>query len=250
MGLRFIGEVKTASRKFPLKALGSIEMSERGERHTFVHKDADGRPKILAMSWLDGERRYFVATASSAIDGEPCSRIRWRQLPDGPKRITIKVPQPEVAEVYYSCCASIDRQNGCRQADLGMEKQFQVKEWSFRVNSRLLAIIVVDSWLVYSGANGERRSMSQGEYYESLSAALIENSWDGASLRVRQCADRESLRVSTPRSGISAHLVATKRKRKNKNGGTLPYALFGNCSSCKRKMSRFLALHMRNKMEL
>jgi hypothetical protein len=44
------------------------------------------------MSWLDRERRYFVATACSAIDGEPYSRIRWRQLPDGPERITIKVP--------------------------------------------------------------------------------------------------------------------------------------------------------------
>jgi hypothetical protein len=122
-----------------------------------------------------------------------------------------------------------------------MRTKFQVKEWSFRVKSSLLAMIVVDSWLVYSGANGERRSMSQGEYYESLAVALIENSWDGASLRVRQCADRESLRISTPRSGISAHLVATKRKRKNKNGDTLPYALFGNCSSCKRKKSRFLS---------
>jgi hypothetical protein len=240
MGLRFIGVVKTASRKFPIKALGSIEMSERGERHTFVHKDADGRPKILAMSWLDRERRYFVATAYSAAEGEPYRRVRWRQLADGPERITITVPQPELAEVYYSCCASIDRHNRCRQADLGIEKSFQVKEWSFRVNSSLLAMIVVDTWLLYSGSRGERRSMSQGEFYESLAVALIENRWDGASLRVRQCVDREGVVPSIPRSGISVHLVATKRKRKNKEGETLPYALFGNCSSCKRKKSRFI----------
>jgi hypothetical protein len=82
----------------------------------------------MAMSWLDRERRYFVATACSAVEGEPYSRIRWHQLADGLERVKIKVPQPEAAEVYYSCCASIDRHNRCRQADLGIEKKFQVKE--------------------------------------------------------------------------------------------------------------------------
>jgi hypothetical protein len=108
------------------------------------------------------------------------------------------------------------------------------------VNSSLLAMIVVDSWMVYSGLKGERRSMSQGEFYEDLAVALIENSWDGASLRIRQSMDSNYSMRPTPKSGISAHLVAKKRKRKNENGETLPYTLFGNCCSCKQKKSRFI----------
>jgi Transposase IS4 len=41
MGLKFIGVVKTATRNFPMQALGSIEMGTRGERHTYVNKIAE-----------------------------------------------------------------------------------------------------------------------------------------------------------------------------------------------------------------
>jgi hypothetical protein len=30
-------------------------------------------------------------------------------LEDGPERVELVVPQPQVAEVYYSACAQIDR---------------------------------------------------------------------------------------------------------------------------------------------
>jgi hypothetical protein len=78
---------------------------------------------------------------------------------------------PEAAELYYSCCAKIDQHNRCRQADLEMEKRFPVKEWSFRVNSSLLAMIFVDSWMEHRGAVGDDHGMEQ-----------LENRWDGCSL--------------------------------------------------------------------
>jgi Transposase IS4 len=241
MDLKFIGVIKTATRKFPMQALGCHQMGERGERMCFVNKDSNGDPRMLAMVWLDRERRYFVATASSAADGKAYTRVRWRQLEDGPRKVEINVPQPEVSELYYSCCAAIDKHNRCRQADLGLEKKFQVKEWSFRVNSSLLAMLVVDAWMIYTGAVGDYKSMSQSEFYETLATELIENKWDGMNLRQRITSELEAPRwCDRPRSGISAHLTPTKRKRKNKEGETLPYALFGNCVECKRSKSRFL----------
>jgi hypothetical protein len=71
MGLKFIGVVKTATRKFPMQALGSIKMEMRGERHTYVNKTEDGRVRMMAMVWLDRERRYFISTASSGVEGSP-----------------------------------------------------------------------------------------------------------------------------------------------------------------------------------
>jgi hypothetical protein len=57
MGLKFIGVAKTATRKIPMQALGSVEMETRGERHTYVNKTADGRVRMMTMVWLCRERR-------------------------------------------------------------------------------------------------------------------------------------------------------------------------------------------------
>jgi hypothetical protein len=116
-----------------------------------------------------------------------------------------------------------------------------VKEWSFRVNSSLLAMITVDSWMVYRGTVGDGHGLSQNEYYIQLASALIENRWDGTSLRERKIQRQEGIAgTERPRSGLSANLTPTKRKRKNKEGETLPYTLFGNCCECKRMKSLFL----------
>jgi Transposase IS4 len=151
MGLKFIGVVKTATRKFPMHALDSVEVKTRGERHTCVNKTADGRVRMKAMVWLDRERRYFISTASSAAEVSPYTRRRWRQLEAGLEKVEIVVPQPAVTELYYSCCTKIDQHNRCRQADLEIEKVFQVKERGFRVSFSLLAMIIVDSWMVCRG---------------------------------------------------------------------------------------------------
>jgi hypothetical protein len=44
-----------------MQALGSIEMEMRGERDTYVNKTEDGRVRMMAMVWLDRERRYFIS---------------------------------------------------------------------------------------------------------------------------------------------------------------------------------------------
>jgi hypothetical protein len=65
----------------------------------------------MTMTWVDLDRRYVIATTSCTLDGESFSRVRWRQLEDGPERVELVVPQPHVAEVYYTACAQIDRYN-------------------------------------------------------------------------------------------------------------------------------------------
>jgi hypothetical protein len=65
----------------------------------------------MAMTWVDRDRRYFIATTSCTLDGESFSCVRCRQLEDGPKPVELVVPQPQVAEVYYTACAQIDMHN-------------------------------------------------------------------------------------------------------------------------------------------
>jgi hypothetical protein len=162
----------------------------------------------MAMTRFDRDRRYFIATTSCTLDGESFSRVRWRQLDDGPERVELVVPQPLVAEVYYPASAQIDRHNRFILADLSLESKVGTHDWSFRVNCSVLGVIVVDAWLVYSGGRGIRTGMA----YEQLAGQLIDNYFDSGGLR-----DRHSNLVTpgaTPRSGICAQLTLTKKKPK------------------------------------
>jgi hypothetical protein len=97
-----------------------------------------------------------------------------------------------------------------------MEKVFQVKEWSFKVNSSLFAMIIVDSWTVYRGAVEDGHGLSQNEYYMQLASELIENRWDGSSLRERKIQRQEGIAgTERPRSCLSAHLTPTKPQTEN-----------------------------------
>jgi hypothetical protein len=83
---------------------------------------------MMAVMWLYRERRYFFVTTSSIAEGRPYDRMRWRQGQDVPERVTFSVPQPQVAELYYSACAKINRLNRSRQGDLMLERKFVTHE--------------------------------------------------------------------------------------------------------------------------
>jgi hypothetical protein len=75
----------------------------------------------MALVWGDLERRYFISTATSAIEGAFYERTRWMQMDCGPQRVTFQIKQPLVAELYHDCCEIVDRHNRCRKDDLMLE---------------------------------------------------------------------------------------------------------------------------------
>ena len=227
MGLKFIGVVKTATRRFPMTYLSELDLKKRGEWKSVVRRDADDKIMQVALVWMDRERRYFVANASKTLNATPYSRIRWRQLSDGPARTELTIDQPQIAEVYYQACAKIDQHNRCRQKDLMLERKVHTVDWSFRVNTSILGMIVVYAWLVYSGERGSYPKLTQRHFYEDLAYDLVFNSYDQLGLRTGGDVDGIQTEVLTPQklsSGVGVH-PPTKRKRKQKNGDRTPYAL-------------------------
>jgi hypothetical protein len=79
LGLRFIGVVKTATKRFPLKHLSGLELRDRGGCVGLMSKRIDGQSSLLAFVWMDRNRRYFIATGSCVQAGKTYSRNRWRQ---------------------------------------------------------------------------------------------------------------------------------------------------------------------------
>jgi len=243
LGLRFIGVVKTATRKFPMKWLSEVELAVRGDRKGLVTRAEDGKVVAMAYVWMDRERRYFITNTASLSEGKPYVRYRWRQVSQvtnaDPERVELVVAQPEACEIYYATCGLIDQHNRHRQDTLQLERKIETKDWAVRVGTSLLAMMVVDTWLVYNGATATTES--QQDFYTSLSEELIDNIYDqvGGTLVARMQSegvnhspDLVDRRTGAGRSGIMAHLTPTKKKRKTKEEGLTNHSLQGRCRVC------------------
>ena len=142
---------------------------------------------------------------------------------------------PNVCETYYSACAAVDRHNICRQQDLNLEKKFRTKRWSLRVNTSILAMVIVDSWLLYKGYHDGRAHMDPWHFYSQLGDELVDNVVDGASTRrlSASSANEDVDPFADIATGTGIRLIPTTRKRKRADG-TLTNALYQQqCRICK-----------------
>ena len=208
---------------------------------TMVSTETEG-PNLMAVMWIDRGRIYFVSSAGSTNPGSVIYRERWNTKNGLTSKEQITVGIPDVCEKYYDTCSQIDIHNRCRQDDLKLEKKFEVKGWSTRVNTTLLGICIVDAWKLYIGSRRSKRHMSPNEFYYELADELIDNNEDMVTLRQRSEEFEGSL--SSPSSigcGVGTHLAVTNRKRR-KADGTMTFAVYqGRCEICKSsKKSKFI----------
>jgi len=143
MGLRFVGVVKNSTTRYPMAALSTLEVPTRGSSDSLYHRNAAGQIDLMAAMWVDRDRRYFISTTSTCLDGASIERLRWRTGAEESERVPLTIRQPQVAEVYYQSCAQIDRHNRCRQDDLRIEHAYGTHDWSTRVNMSILGICVL-----------------------------------------------------------------------------------------------------------
>jgi hypothetical protein len=104
-GLRFIGVVKTATRRYPMSELSRIEFGSRGDSVGIISLNVAREPLIMAFPWVDLDRRYFVSTCSSLAPGTPYTRKRMRQVsmePNAsPEVVELTVPQSQASEILH-----------------------------------------------------------------------------------------------------------------------------------------------------
>jgi hypothetical protein len=264
MGFRYIGVVKTATKKYPMAYLSNLVLQQRGDRHGVVRRNDAGMITMMAFVWMDRERRYFIASAGSLAEGRPYVRHRWRQVTsveqdEDPEYVELVVPQPRAAELYYNTCPKIDQHNRDRQSSLSVERKLVTNDWSQRVNLSIFAMIVVDTWRVYSqftfptpnrdGGDDEENDNwieSQKCFYGRLAAELIDNRIGQVGGRPR-CQQGEAeedddynpaidYETGEARSGVDAHITPTKRRQKDKRGREkVTHSLQGRCQVCGEK---------------
>ena len=245
LGLRFIGVIKTATKKFPQSYLSSIEAPSgqaRGWWKGVVHK-VNGIDTLYAFVWVDRDRRYFITNTSSLCHGRPYTRERQRQIQpvesqEPPERVQLTINQPMAAELYYDTCGKIDQHNKRRHDTLRLEKKIETNDWSKRVNLSIFAMTVVDSFLLYNQLVDDKES--EMVFYAKLAEELIDNQYDRVVRRKRPSGDGFGSPSSIigadglPRAGINTHLTPTKRKRMARGAITKQYYQ-GKCKVCKKK---------------
>jgi hypothetical protein len=243
-GMGFIGVVKTATKRFPMKYLSKLEFQgpDRGHRSGVVARGPDGVATLMAFIWVDRDRRYFIASASSLEVGLPHVRDRWRQVDMTPnadaERVVVTVRQPKACEKYYSACGKIDGHNRHRQATLMLENKLPVHDWSKRVNMTFFGMTVVDSWLAFTACT--QSCETQKEFYTLLSEELIDNTYDLEGQRPRRTAQDSTASptlhkaTGVPRGGVHSHITPTKKKRMVK-GEVSKYLHQGRCTQCSMK---------------
>ena len=229
--MRFIGPVKTATKGFPLKTLQSIELEKRGDYRGLWTKDKHQEVERFAFVWMDRERRNFISNTSSLDEGKPYKRTRFRQEDKAkdadPEHVTFEIKQPKAAEVYYSACGKIDHSNRIRQNEFQMERKLETKQWDIRVNTSILGMIDVDTYLLGKQCKWWD-DKDPKEFHYNLAEEMIENTWDARNLRKRK-RTTEVTASGSPSLSLASdpHCTPTRCKKKNSR-----HTLQGRCKIC------------------
>lgn len=84
---RFIGVVENGTRQYPMKYLSNMKLTTRGDLVSMVSKSDTDNSKLVALLWMDRERRYFISSCSVTSPGETIERIEWRREGERTKKI-------------------------------------------------------------------------------------------------------------------------------------------------------------------
>ena len=114
--IKFIGNVKTATRKFPVEDMRwMLHQGGRGDICVYTSDSGD----LFGVGWHVHHYKTFVANAGSTQWATPAKKKRQR---DDGSNYWREVPRPGVCEIYYSANGKIDQNNRTRQYLLKLEK--------------------------------------------------------------------------------------------------------------------------------
>ena len=171
LGIRFVGNVKTAHKGCPIEQLRwDLSKTTRGDH--VVHQ-LEGEEEC-AVGWNDHHFKTFVATGGVCTAGRDAKRKRQN---DAGQTCHKEVKRPKVLENYYDACGGIDLHNNYRQGQLRLEKFWKTLRWNTRVLTSILSSTMVDAFCAWEhhfppSANAEKND--QKSRLKSFVARVID----------------------------------------------------------------------------
>ena len=161
----------------------------------------------------------------------------------------LTAPQPEVCEIYYDTCGTIDQHNRHCQDTLQIERKMQTKSWHKRVTTSLFGMYVADAWLMYKGCTTASADASpklnQKELYCQFAAELIDNNQDKVRTRSRRRIDSAHNLVSMSSVPV---LRATTKQITDTDGKLTKFCAQCRCCVCIKARSKTVCLTCEDKL--
>lgn len=153
MWFYYTGAIKTATLRITISFLNIQHRDDKWKAKFIFSSIQDGsnlEKPVEGILWLDNKKRLFLYTVGLLRAIFSQNRLRWRQ-PSYPVYPTEgEVVMQRAFHNYLERCGKIDIHNRKWKNWLDLEKKIGVKEWSFRFNWALLAIISVECLKIYS----------------------------------------------------------------------------------------------------
>lgn len=201
-GLYFTGVVKSCYAGYPL-CLKDCYLEGQGYWKSITTTTPKGT-ELQACTWSDRNRHYFISTCSTCCPGEDHIRCRWvnssKSTDEGVMKTEKRISIPQLAAEYFEYNDMVDRHNRRRQADLNLEKKFEVKEWVFRVISSIIGVIVTNAYLYYKGSRSYHgKPLPMKAFINRLAGEMVTNTFDGpVASRVKRDAKIEKEAKAAP----------------------------------------------------
>jgi hypothetical protein len=178
-------------------------------------------PDLLAFTWNDSNRRFFITLVLSLQQTTPIDRPRTRQVclqPNAePEHVLQVIQQPKAAELYYKGATRINQHNRRRQDDLAIERKLVTTKWHKRVNLTIVSMIVVDSYLIYKKCTTSSESPDQ--FYHKFAEELIDYEQTTRQQRAAMREASDAMDVATAAfAGHGLRQTPTKRMRPSVGG--------------------------------
>ena len=229
-GLYFIGDIKTNTRRFPIKILKAATPKQRGSYITYTSELKLGGDKtmpIYAVSHCRGADHVhaFVATCGTTLPG------KGRQVffeddenegPDGTDHVTEVLSQgAKVHDDMTLAQPAIDRGNRYRQFILAMEKRILTNRFDLRFGTSMFGILLVNVFFAERHFNNPLADFKAE--MSTLAYALMHNDFLTAPASTPTSRPPSSCGSSSSTCGSEHQLMALKH---------LPYL---KKSACKKK---------------
>ena len=176
-GMYFIGNVKTAHRRFPKKWLSS-QCKERGQRafaSTEFHVGGD-KWRCWASIDMDKQPMSLISTAATNLEGPARERTVRSVHSSGEYSINkFTLEQDEQHSIYRAGFNALDKHNAKRQGGTSFETTWKTWKWWVRDYQFFFGVSEVNAFLLWRVHKNPKCTMV--EFRRRLTFQMLRNPW-------------------------------------------------------------------------